>query len=104
MGVCSTCPDLIFENRKFALTGTSKKFKRSKIIEIIKTLGGEYSNSVTGSCDYLIVGSSVNPSWAYACYGRKVEQALDLRKKSHNIIIAHENDFWDSAMDNGIEL
>lgn len=36
-----------------------------------------------------------NPCWAYACYGRKIEKAMELRKKGAQILIVHEADFLD---------
>lgn len=35
-----------------------------------------------------------NPCWAYACYGRKVEQAIGLRKAGSQLLLVHEADFW----------
>lgn len=32
-------------------------------------------------------------SWAFSCYGRKVEKAVQLRKDGSQVIIVHENDF-----------
>ena len=54
-------------------------------------------NSVSKKTNYLIVGDDGNPCWAYACYGRKVEKAINLRKEGAQIIIVHENDFWDEV-------
>jgi hypothetical protein len=51
-------------------------------------------NSVSRKTNYLIVGDDGNPCWAFACYGRKVEKAINLRKQGTQIIIVHENDFW----------
>ena len=31
-----------------------------------------------------IVGDNGNPAWAFSCYGRKVEKAIDMRKGGHN--------------------
>jgi hypothetical protein len=39
-----------------------------------------------------------NHDWggrAYSCYGRKVEEAINYRKRGANILIVHENDIWD---------
>ncbi len=49
--------------------------------------------------DYLIVGNAGNPCWAYSCYGRKIEQAVDLRKAGGKIKIVNEIDFWDVLED-----
>lgn len=49
--------------------------------------------------NYLVVGGEGNPCWAYACYGRKVEKAVELRRQGHPIVIVHENDFHDAVLD-----
>jgi len=44
--------------------------------------------------DYLVIGFDSSPCWTFACYGRKVEQVVELQKKGFKIQIVHENDFW----------
>ena len=51
--------------------------------------------SVSTKTDYLVVGNAGNPCWAYACYGRKIEAAMNLRKEGGKVIIVNETDFWD---------
>ncbi|WP_342543336.1 BRCT domain-containing protein [Paenisporosarcina sp. FSL H8-0542] len=94
-GICAVCPDITFENKTFSFTGISGKAKRSEIAETILSQGGLFNNNVTKKTDYLIVGDDGNPCWAFSCYGRKVEKAVQLRKEGSQIIIVHENDFWD---------
>lgn len=62
-------------------------------------LGGKVRTSVSAKTDYLIVGNAGNPCWAYACYGRKIEQAVSLRKEGVGIMIVNETDFWDAVED-----
>lgn len=62
-------------------------------------LGGEVVNHVSSHVDYLVIGADGNPCWAYACYGRKVEKAVQLRKKGGRILLVHENDFHDAVAD-----
>lgn len=97
-GICAVCPEITFENKIFSFTGTSSKATRSEIAKIIESKGGIFNNSVTKNTNYLIVGGEGNPCWAFACYGRKVEKAIELRKKGIPIIIVHENDFWDEVV------
>ena len=49
--------------------------------------------------DYLVIGAEGNPCWSYACYGRKVERAVELRKEGLRIMIVHERDFHDALVD-----
>lgn len=95
-GICAVCPELSISGKSFCFTGTSSKITRKEFENIVTGQGGIYHNSVTQKTDYLIVGNSGNPCWAFSCYGRKVEKAIELRKKGLPIIIVHENDFWDA--------
>ena len=51
---------------------------------------------ISKKTDYLIIGDTNNACWSYACYGRKVEKALDLRKSGHTIVLVHEFDVFDA--------
>ncbi len=98
-GVCSVCPVIDFNEKTFCFTGASDKASRKDFETLITSLGGTFSNSVTKKTDYLIIGNNGNTCWVYSCYGRKVEQAINQRKKGQKIIILHENDFWDAVED-----
>lgn len=87
-------PNVVILNNTFCFTGTSSRTKRSEIKEIIESLGGTFSNSVTKKTRYLVIGDEGNPCWAFACYGRKVEKAVANRKEGLPIQIIHENYFW----------
>lgn len=65
----------------------------------ISDLGGIPTKTLTKKTDYLIVGDNGNQAWAFACYGRKVEKALGLRKSGHKISLIHEYDFIDAIED-----
>ena len=96
-GICAVCPEIELEGKNFCFTGTSKKATRNEIADIICDRGGYYNDRVTKGTDYLIVGADGNPCWAFSCYGRKVEKAVDLRKEGKHIVIVHEYDFWDEV-------
>ncbi|MEZ5004223.1 MAG: BRCT domain-containing protein [Chitinophagales bacterium] len=98
-GICAIDPDIRFVDNQFCFTGTSTRSSRSQIAKLIEEYGGKYVNSISNKTNYLIIGDDGNPCWAYACYGRKVEKAINLRKEGSNIIIVHENDFWDEIED-----
>lgn len=98
-GVCAACPEIEFDGHVFCFTGASARYRREELVEMICERGGECSNSVTRKTDYLVVGAEGNPCWSYACYGRKVEAAVNLRKKGFPILIVHEHDFRDALAD-----
>ncbi|AVK49925.1 NAD-dependent DNA ligase [Clostridium sp. MF28] len=98
-GICSVCPEIDFNNKTFCFTGASTKATRKDFETLIPSLGGTFSKNITKKTDYLIIGGNGNTCWAYSCYGRKVEQAINLRQNGSKIIIIHENDFWDAVED-----
>lgn len=99
VGLCAVCPEIVFSNKRFVFTGASSKSSRQEFDALVARLGGSSAASVSGKTDYLIIGADGNPCWAYACYGRKVEAAVKLRKEGRQLILVHENDFWDAVAD-----
>ncbi|ACL76176.1 BRCT domain-containing protein [Ruminiclostridium cellulolyticum] len=96
-GLCSVDPDINFCNELFCFTGVSSRLRRADIQNIVESLGGKFKNTVTKDTKYLVIGDNGNPCWAFSCYGRKVEQAVTLRKSGKSILIVHENDFWNAV-------
>ena len=98
-GFCAVCPEVEFAGRLFCFTGRSERATRRKLVETVEQLGGAFLPAVRKDLNYLIIGADGNPAWAFACYGRKVEQAMEYRKQGLQIVLVHENDFWDSVAD-----
>lgn len=99
MGLCAVCPEVEFVGSKFCFTGSSTRYTRKKLAEIVSRLGGEVLSSMSAEVGYLVIGADGNPCWAYACYGRKVERAVELRKAGSRLLIIHEHDFHDAVAD-----
>ena len=95
-GICSIQPDITIEGKLFCFTGASSRGTRNEIASVIEEHGGLFNKSVIKKTDFLIVGDDGNPCWAFSCYGRKVERAVELRKTGSKIQIVHESDFWDA--------
>lgn len=98
-GICAVCPEVQVEGKIFCFTGESYRSTRKEICDIIESLGGICRGNVSSKTDYLVVGNAGNPCWAYACYGRKIEEAVSLRKNGGYILIVNETDFWDAVDD-----
>jgi len=105
-GLCAICPEIEFENKLFCFTGASRKYFRETLAQMVRKLGGEFNNRLSQMTDYLIIGDNGNPCWAFSCYGRKVEQAVQMRKEGirsqngeNDIVLIHENDFLDAVQD-----
>lgn len=99
IGLCAVCPEISFQDNLFCFTGASARYPRAKLKETVESLGGKVTASPSKKVDYLVIGADGNPCWAYACYGRKVEKAVELRKSGVRIMIIHESDFHDAVQD-----
>lgn len=97
--LCAVAPEVTFPSKAFCFTGASAKFKRSEFEAIVRQHGGEPLANVSAKLDYLVIGADGNPCWAFACYGRKVEKAVQMRRNGARIVILHENDFHDAILD-----
>ncbi|MCT8338569.1 BRCT domain-containing protein [Flavobacteriaceae bacterium TK19130] len=98
-GHCTSNPDIHIDGKTFCVTGVLQSGNRKELEKLIDGLGGIPTKNVTKKTDYLIVGDNGNPAWAFACYGRKVEKALEMRKTGHTICLIHEFDFMDAIED-----
>jgi NAD-dependent DNA ligase len=101
-GICATCPDIQFQGRLFCVTGSITGYRRKEIEALISRAGGTPVSNVSRDLSYLIVGAQGNPCWAFACYGRKVEHAMQLRRSGSRIAIVHETDLIESLREIGL--
>lgn len=89
-------PDITIQENIFCITGVSKKFKRREIAAKIELYGGYVVDSVSSKINYLVVCDEKNSCWAFTCYGRKIEEAIKLRKQGLRLVIVHEFDLYDT--------
>ncbi len=97
-GICAVAPEVTIPGSVFCLTGASARAQRNGIGALIEAAGGVFRDNVNRKTNYLVVGAAGNPCWAFSCYGRKVESAVELKKAGHRITILHENDLWDELI------
>lgn len=82
-------------DKSFVFTGNTHFWKTKEDFQkVIEDKGGKYLKGVSSKTDYLVVGFKGNPCWSYSRYGRKVEKAMDLRKKGKKITILNEAELW----------
>lgn len=98
-GICSTSPEILFPGSLFVVTGRSTRGPRRVLRDAIERLGGSWRDAVSRETTYLIVCAARNKAWAYEAFGRKIEQALALRREGLRLMLVHENDFWDVVAD-----
>lgn len=99
IGLCAVDPEISFLDKGFCFTGASSRFTRAEFEQTVKRLGGSAHSSPSKKVHYLVIGAEGNPCWAFACYGRKVEKAIELRKAGSRVVIVHELDFHDALAD-----
>jgi hypothetical protein len=101
VGLCAVDPEISFLDKGFCFTGASSRFTRAEFEQVVEKLGGSAYPSPSKKVHYLVIGAEGNPCWAFACYGRKVEKAIELRKAGSRVVIVHELDFHDALADHG---
>ena len=94
--LCSVNVDVQLEGRTVCFTGRSSLFTRRQLKPAIEERGGHFSRNMSQKVDYLVVGHEGNPCWAFAKMGRKIQQALDLRKQGSRLAIIKDEEFVDS--------
>lgn len=95
-GVCAVDPELFFDEKVFSFTGVSSKGPRRLFADIVAKKKGLFIDHIRDQLDYLVIGDEGNPCWAFACYGRKVERVVEMRRSGHHVLLVHERDFWDA--------
>ena len=102
-GICAMTPEIKFSGKRFCFTGIPKRGPKRELQRVVEEKEGVVEKNVVNALDYLVIGANGNECWAYSAYGRKVEQAIDLRKAGARLTIVHEFDFWDAVEDSHLE-
>jgi len=79
--LCAVALDVTFHGSAFCFTAASAKYKRVEFEALVSALGASHTGTSPAKLYYLVLGAKGNPCLAFACYGRKVEKAVELRKK-----------------------
>lgn len=88
--------NLVFSNKVFCFTGTLKTLKRTAAQREVRMRSGNHVNAVGKETDFLVVGSLGSPGWKYGDFGRKIESAINLKKKTGKPNLTSESDFMDA--------
>jgi NAD-dependent DNA ligase len=90
-------PPVDFDGAVFVFTGRFAFGPRKICEQAVATLGAQCASSVTCKTRYVVVGTFGSRDWAQTSYGRKIEQAVELRSKGEHIAILSE-DHWATAL------
>lgn len=83
---------IVFEGKRFVLTGRFKADPRSELEARIADRGGLIGDGITKKTDYLVIGSVGSRDWKYANYGLKYDKAVMLQEKGCPIVFVSEDD------------
>jgi hypothetical protein len=92
--IFAVSPVISFDDYSFCFTGESQRATREEMKLLAQDRGAKVVDSVSPDLDYLVVGVGGNPCWAYCGYGRKIAQAIKLRRQGSRLLIVHESDFF----------
>jgi hypothetical protein len=92
--IFAVSPVISFDDYIFCFTGESERASREEMKLLAQDRGAKIVEAVSPELDYLVVGVNGNPCWAYCSYGRKIAQAIELRRQGSRLLIVHESDFF----------
>ena len=72
---------IVFHERTFVITGKLGMGPKKAVGEMIEERGGIYAERLTSETDYLVVASVASRDWTQSSEGRKIQQALEMRRK-----------------------
>ncbi|MBF0170686.1 MAG: BRCT domain-containing protein [Nitrospinae bacterium] len=91
-------PEVLHDKRIFCFTGRFAFGARNKVEGEAISRGGAIKTSPTQKTDYLVIGTFASREWMHTSYGRKIEQAVELKKKGHAIAIVGEEHWAQSLL------
>jgi NAD-dependent DNA ligase len=95
--VCEPAPEIIFEGKKFVVTGNFATGNRKEVTRRIEALGGIVKKDVIKAIDYLVIGEVGSRDWMHSSFGRKIEKAVNYRETGLPISIITE-EYWYSHL------
>lgn len=87
--LCRPQPDVVFDGRQFAFTGTFS-FGTRRICESAVLARGASVGGVTMKTNYLVIGAYVTESWKHSSMGNKILKACECRDAGLPIAIISE--------------
>ncbi len=90
-------PDVIFCEKIFVFTGKFVFGTRKYCQQTVLSLGGLCADNISQKIDYLVIGMIGSRDWIQTSWGRKIENAVELRERGFPIRIISE-EHWTSAV------
>lgn len=84
------CPTILYSASLFVVTGVFTYGNRAAVRYAIQKHGGTVRAAVSPKTDYVIVGDVGSRDWLHSSFGRKIQEAMDLRNLGAMISIVPE--------------
>lgn len=91
-------PTILYSASTFVLTGTFSYGKRGEVRGAIEDRQGVVLSTVSLKTDYLVVGDVGSRDWIHSSYGRKIQNAVELRQRGAMISIVPER-HWVTSLE-----
>ncbi len=91
-------PVIMFDSKEFCLTGKFVFGPRSRCEEAIRIHGANAHKTVRRWTDYLVIGGLASRDWIHSTHGRKIEKALQMKKKGLRCSIVSE-EHWAASLE-----
>lgn len=88
-------PEILFSGKCFCFTGKFVYGSRAKCQEAVVCRAATVSATPGKTLDYLIIGSVGSSDWIHSSFGRKIEDAVELRNRFGKLAIVSERHWTD---------
>lgn len=89
--------DIPHDNIGFCFTGKFKSGSRKTVESKAQSLGAMTSKVVLLCTQFLVIGTLASRDWKFQSHGRKIEKAMSLKEKGHDIYVISE-EHWLAAI------
>ena len=83
---------ILIQDSTFCFIGESPNYTRKELAKIVEMYSGDAAASVTAQLHYDVICDVPNPAWAFQMYGRKIEKAMNMKKKGAGPEVVFEQD------------
>jgi NAD-dependent DNA ligase len=91
-------PSVVWPDQIFVFTGQFAYGTREDCETEVTSRGGVCDRNVTLRTSFLVIGTFGSEDWAHSSFGRKIEKAMDLRRRGVPSIRIVGEDHWATAL------
>ena len=88
--------EIVISGNTFCFTGKFLYGTRKACEKAVKERGGEAMSGIRTDLDYLVIGSLASRDWVNTSHGRKIEKAMEYKKKGRSIFVVSEEQWAQS--------